>query len=91
VHTKFSEHARRRREKVVSYSISPDGVHPNATGHWLMAQQLLLELHAPALVMQMRGALLARSAETARSVRRLLQSPNRRSPFQQSECCNHEW
>ena len=30
-----------RRVGDVGYSFSPDGVHPDATGHWLMAQSLL--------------------------------------------------
>ena len=43
-----------------------------------------------ALVTKMRRAVLAHSAETARSARRLLQSPNRRSPTNNLKSCNHE-
>lgn len=50
LHSKMNEHLRRRRERKVSYSFSPDAVHPDPTGHWLMAQHLLLALDAPATV-----------------------------------------
>jgi lysophospholipase L1-like esterase len=32
------------------YRLAGDGIHPNATGHWLMAQELLRAWHAPAEV-----------------------------------------
>lgn len=45
----INDHLRRRREQCVSFFLAGDGVHPNPTGHWLMAQQLLLAWNAPAL------------------------------------------
>lgn len=48
VHTAMNEHLARRRESRVSFTLSPDAVHPDPTGHWLMAQTLLLAWHAPA-------------------------------------------
>ena len=47
VHTAMSEHLRRRRERLVSFSLSPDAVHPDPTGHWMMAQTLLEAWNAP--------------------------------------------
>lgn len=48
-HAAIDAHVRKRREDLVSFSVSPDAVHPNATGHWLMAQSLLQAWQAPAL------------------------------------------
>ena len=48
VHSALNEHLRQRRESRVSFTLSPDAVHPDATGHWLMAQTLLEAWHAPA-------------------------------------------
>jgi len=50
VHGAMNRHLQRRRRDQVSFHLSPDAVHPNPTGHWLMAQTLLLGWHAPALV-----------------------------------------
>jgi hypothetical protein len=44
----MSRHLFERRRKKVSFYLSGDGVHPNPTGHWLMAQTLLLTWNAPA-------------------------------------------
>jgi lysophospholipase L1-like esterase len=48
VHTAMNRHLFERRRKKVSFYLSGDGVHPNPTGHWLMAQTLLLTWDAPA-------------------------------------------
>ena len=48
VHTVMNEHLARRRAERVSFTLSPDAVHPDPTGHWLMAQTLLLAWNAPA-------------------------------------------
>lgn len=48
-HAAIDAHVRKRREELVSYSVSPDAIHPNATGHWLMAQTLVEAWSAPAL------------------------------------------
>jgi lysophospholipase L1-like esterase len=47
-HALMSEHLRQRRQQRVSFTLSPDAVHPDPTGHWLMAQALLTAWHAPA-------------------------------------------
>ena len=49
LHAAMSAHLRGRREKNVSFSFQDDGIHPNATGHWLMAQTLLAAWNAPAV------------------------------------------
>jgi lysophospholipase L1-like esterase len=49
VHTATNEHLVHRREHEVSFTLADDGVHPNPTGHWIMAQTLLLAWHAPAV------------------------------------------
>lgn len=48
VHSAMNRHLAERRSKKVSFYLSGDGIHPNSTGHWLMAQTLLLEWNAPA-------------------------------------------
>ncbi len=49
IHSAIHRIVAERRKKEVSFTVSPDAVHPNATGHWLMAQELLLAWGAPAL------------------------------------------
>lgn len=49
VHLAINDHLHKRRQEQVSYYLAPDAVHPNKTGHWLMAQTLLLSLEAPAV------------------------------------------
>ncbi|RUL84884.1 SGNH/GDSL hydrolase family protein [Tautonia sociabilis] len=53
-HGEISEHLRLRREDRVSVSLSPDGVHPDPAGHWLIAQALLTAWGAPAEVAEAR-------------------------------------
>ena len=53
-HGAIAEHLRRRRRDRVSLSLSPDAVHPDRTGHWLMAQSLLHAWDAPATVSEAR-------------------------------------
>jgi len=48
VHSAIHHVLAERRKGEVSFTVSPDAVHPNATGHWLMAQELLLAWRAPA-------------------------------------------
>ncbi|MEW4571203.1 SGNH/GDSL hydrolase family protein [Tautonia sp. JC769] len=62
VNSTLAEHVAARRSARVSFSIMPDGVHPNPTGHWLIAQSLLESWDAPALVAEARI-----DAETLRS------------------------
>lgn len=47
VHTALDRHLRLRRAGDVSFHLSPDAVHPNPTGHWLMAQTLLDSWRVP--------------------------------------------
>lgn len=47
LHGSMNHHLRRRRQDQVSFFFSPDSVHPNETGHWLMAQAVLLAWKAP--------------------------------------------
>lgn len=49
VHSAIHRVLAERRKAEVSFTVSPDAVHPNATGHWLMAQELLVAWNAPAL------------------------------------------
>jgi len=50
VHSALNGHLAERRKEKASYFLAGDAVHPNPTGHWLMAQALLLAWNAPALV-----------------------------------------
>lgn len=54
LHTALNEHLRARRQTRVSFTLAPDAVHPNATGHWLMAQTLLGAWQAPATADEVR-------------------------------------
>jgi lysophospholipase L1-like esterase len=54
LHANLNAHLRKRRASKASFHLAPDAVHPNATGHWLMAQQLLLAWNAPAGVAEAR-------------------------------------
>jgi len=47
VHDAMNRHLRERRRERVSFYLAGDAVHPNATGHWLMAQTLLEALAVP--------------------------------------------
>jgi len=47
VHARLNDHLRERRREKVSFYLAGDAVHPNATGHWLMAQTLLEALRVP--------------------------------------------
>jgi lysophospholipase L1-like esterase len=48
VHAAINKLLTERRKDKVSFYLSGDAVHPNPTGHWLMAQTLLLAWNAPA-------------------------------------------
>ena len=50
LHQVMNDHLAARRRDRVSFYLAGDAVHPNATGHLLMAQSLLQAWHAPALV-----------------------------------------
>ena len=54
VHTALNDHLKRRRVGQVSFFLAGDAVHPGPTGHWLMAQEILLAWHAPAEVAEVR-------------------------------------
>ena len=54
LHSAMNEHLRKRRAGQVSFSFQKDGIHPDDTGHWLMAQTLLLAWKAPGVVADLR-------------------------------------
>ncbi len=47
VHGPMNRYLAERRRTEPGYTLSGDGVHPGATGHWLMARPLLLHFGAP--------------------------------------------
>jgi lysophospholipase L1-like esterase len=49
LHSNMNEWLARRREEDVSFHLAPDAVHPNTTGHWLMALTAasMLNLYEP--------------------------------------------
>ena len=49
-HTAIRRYLSAVRKSDPQYVISADGIHPNATGHWLIAQEILRAWHAPAEV-----------------------------------------
>ena len=50
VHTVFRTHLTCRREDVADFKLQNDSIHPDATGHLLIAMAVLDAWHAPALV-----------------------------------------
>ncbi len=50
LHSVMNKHLAGRRKESPDFIFARDGVHDNATGHWLFAQQLLLTWGAPAEV-----------------------------------------
>ncbi|MGF1581213.1 MAG: SGNH/GDSL hydrolase family protein [Gemmataceae bacterium] len=50
VHTATNKHLQRMRKSQPKYRLAGDGIHPNHTGHWLMAAEILVGLKAPAIV-----------------------------------------
>jgi len=50
LHTPMNDHIAKRRQKDPGFLLAGDGIHPNATGHWLMARQVLLALGIPGVV-----------------------------------------
>jgi len=53
LHSAMNEHLKKRRATRVSFGFQQDGIHPDATGHWLMAQTLLLAWKAPGMVAEL--------------------------------------
>ncbi|MEO6809227.1 MAG: GDSL-type esterase/lipase family protein, partial [Isosphaeraceae bacterium] len=64
VHKATNDHLKKRRDGQVSFYLAGDAIHPGPTGHWLMAQTLLLAWHAPADVAE---ATIDATAAKARS------------------------
>lgn len=54
LHAAMNDHLARRRRTQVSYGFQRDGIHPDLTGHWLMAQTLLRNWHAPGTAAEAR-------------------------------------
>lgn len=50
VHHLINNHLAHMRQTKADYRLAGDGIHPNMTGHWLMAAALLQAWHAPAEV-----------------------------------------
>jgi lysophospholipase L1-like esterase len=48
IHGPMNRYLAERRKSEPGYTLAADGVHPGATGHWLMARPLLLYFGAPA-------------------------------------------
>ncbi len=49
-HTAINRYLTMRRKTEPSYRVSGDGIHPDATGHWFIAQELLRTWQAPGAV-----------------------------------------
>jgi lysophospholipase L1-like esterase len=48
IHGPMNRHLAEHRKQDPAYRLAGDGVHPNTTGHWLMARPLLLHFGVPA-------------------------------------------
>ncbi len=44
LHSTLNRHMQERRREQVSFTVIPDSIHPNMTGHWLMALELIRQL-----------------------------------------------
>lgn len=44
LHGTLNRHMEERRREEVSFTVIPDSIHPNMTGHWLMALELIRQL-----------------------------------------------
>ena len=55
-HGPMNRHLAERRQQNPAYRLAGDGVHINATGHWLIARALLVHLGAPAEIAGMEEA-----------------------------------
>ncbi|OYW12325.1 MAG: hypothetical protein B7Z55_18380 [Planctomycetales bacterium 12-60-4] len=44
LHSTLNHHMEERRHEQVSFTVIPDSIHPNMTGHWLMALELIRQL-----------------------------------------------
>ncbi|MCE9551941.1 MAG: SGNH/GDSL hydrolase family protein [Planctomycetes bacterium] len=50
LHTPINKHMAERRKQDPGFGLARDGIHPNATGHWLIARQVLLAFGTPGTV-----------------------------------------
>ena len=64
LHTPIGDHLKARRETDPDFILAGDGVHLDSTGHFLMAQTLLLAWHAPALAAEAVIDIKSRRART---------------------------
>jgi lysophospholipase L1-like esterase len=58
IHTPMNAFTAAHRQSDPSYTLSHDGVHPNAIGHWLMAREILVHWGAPPEIGTMDNASL---------------------------------
>lgn len=49
-HAAVNRHLQTMRQKDPNYHLAGDGIHPNATGHWIVAAEILKGMNAPAEV-----------------------------------------
>jgi len=56
IHTPMNQFMAEKRKTNPSYTFTRDGVHPDETGHWLMAREILVHLGAPAEIGTMKSA-----------------------------------
>ncbi|HYE33686.1 MAG TPA: SGNH/GDSL hydrolase family protein [Methylomirabilota bacterium] len=54
IHTALAQHLALRTTTEPGFHLAADGIHPNATGHWLIAQALLMVWNFPAVVSEAR-------------------------------------
>lgn len=54
IHTPMARYAAERRRTEPRFTLSRDGIHPGAEGHWLMAETVLAAWGAPAVVEVLR-------------------------------------
>lgn len=67
----MNRHLAERRQQNPAYRLAGDGVHINATGHWLIARALLVHLGAPTEItgLEEAGAMLSKLPHGAEVLR----------------------
>jgi lysophospholipase L1-like esterase len=78
VHGPIKRHLAQARSTNAAYRLAGDGVHINATGHWLMAREILVQLGAPAKISAMESPTGLWAGQTnGREILKLVQDQQR--------------
>lgn len=78
IHQPMRTYIIKERERNPQYTFAGDGVHPNETGHWLMARQIMLGLGLPAELASVANfETLCATGANAKEIHKLVQKKQR--------------